>query len=259
MPAAMPLVPAPLAYPVIQLAARDSLPAFHDPAVHALARDSQPAMVDALHALPTPPLGSRKRLVAIAAASAACLAAVAVIVAVASGGSHTAAPASPVAAEKAAPKSTAPAPATSTPVAAVAPSVASAEPVVAAPVVPPPARAVPARRRFVAKPVVVDYDKAPATATPASDGDALAKARADYTAGNQHLFAGEDAAAVAAYQSAIAAYPNYAAGFRGLGLAYTASGQRADALKAFIRYVALAPTAHDVALIKKRSVALSRR
>lgn len=107
------------------------------------------------------------------------------------------------------------------------------------------------------KPVVVDYDKKP-DPTPEQD-EALTRARADYAAGNRHLFAGEAAAAIVAYRQALAAYPNYVAGYRGLGLAFAQQGDKASALDAFKTYVKLAPTAKDVALIKKRIASLSLR
>ncbi|MEP6865537.1 MAG: tetratricopeptide repeat protein [Deltaproteobacteria bacterium] len=107
------------------------------------------------------------------------------------------------------------------------------------------------------KPVVVDYDKKP-DPTPEQD-EALARARADYATGNHHLFAGETDAAIVAYRQALEAYPNYVAGYRGLGLAYAQQGNRASALLAFKTYVKLAPTAKDVALINKRIANLSVR
>jgi len=107
------------------------------------------------------------------------------------------------------------------------------------------------------KPVVVDYDKKP-DPTPDQD-EALTRARADYATGNRHLFAGETAAAIVSYRQALAAYPNYVAGYRGLGLAFAQQGNKASALDAFKTYVKLAPTAKDVALIKKRIANLSLR
>jgi hypothetical protein len=105
------------------------------------------------------------------------------------------------------------------------------------------------------KPVIVDYDKKP-DPTPEQD-EALSRARADYATGNHHLFAGETDAAIAAYRQALDAYPNYVAGYRGLGLAYAQQGNRVSALLAFKTYVKLAPTAKDVALINKRIANLS--
>ena len=98
------------------------------------------------------------------------------------------------------------------------------------------------------KPVVVDYDKQNAE-TPLDRDDSLARARTAYATGNQHLFAGDTGAAISAYRQALATYPNYAAGYRGLGLAFSQ--------KAFKTYLNLAPTAKDVALIKKRIAGLS--
>jgi Flp pilus assembly protein TadD len=105
------------------------------------------------------------------------------------------------------------------------------------------------------KPVIVDYDKKP-DPTPEQD-EALSRARADYATGNHHLFAGETDAAIVAYRKALEAYPNYVAGYRGLGLAYAQQGNRASALLAFKTYVKLAPAAKDVALINKRIANLS--
>ena len=51
---------------------------------------------------------------------------------------------------------------------------------------------------------------------------------------------------------ALAAYPGYVAGYRGLGLAYAQAGDRTAALDAFKTYVKLAPTAKDVELVQKR-------
>jgi tetratricopeptide (TPR) repeat protein len=107
------------------------------------------------------------------------------------------------------------------------------------------------------KPVIVDYDKKP-DPTPEQD-EALTRARTDYAAGNHHLFAGETDAAISSYRQALAAYPNYVAGYRGLGLAFAQQGNKASALDAFKTYVKLAPTAKDVALIKKRIANLSPR
>ena len=50
--------------------------------------------------------------------------------------------------------------------------------------------------------------------------ESLERARVSYASGNQHLFAGETGAAIVAYRQALAAYPNYVAGYRGLGLAF---------------------------------------
>jgi hypothetical protein len=112
------------------------------------------------------------------------------------------------------------------------------------------------RRSFRAKkPVVLDYDKKQ-DPTPSQD-EALARARAAYATGNQHLFAGQADAAIVSYNQALADYPSYVAGYRGLGLAYAQQGNRGAALTAFKTYVSLAPNAKDVALIEKRISRLS--
>jgi hypothetical protein len=114
----------------------------------------------------------------------------------------------------------------------------------------------PVKRRISSKkPVVVDYDKK-LDPVPSQD-ESLASARAAYASGNQHLFAGETDAAITAYKKALEDYPTYAAGYRGLGLAYTQHSDRVAALTAFKAYVKLAPAAKDMALIFKRMARLS--
>ena len=112
------------------------------------------------------------------------------------------------------------------------------------------------------KKVVLEYDTptheaAKATPAPAEDAAAVARARASYAAGNKRLFAGDAAGAVHAYQQALAAYPGYVAGYRGLGLAYAQQGDKAKALQAFHTYLSSVPGAKDAPLIKKRVTALS--
>jgi Flp pilus assembly protein TadD len=122
-----------------------------------------------------------------------------------------------------------------------------------------PAKKSVATRRFSRsrKPVVVDYDKKPSS--PLDVDEALAQARAAYANGNQHLFAGEGREAVAEYRRALSDYPSYAAGYRGLGLAFAQLDDKPAAIAAFKTYVKLAPTAKDVALIQKRIRNLSAR
>jgi tetratricopeptide (TPR) repeat protein len=91
---------------------------------------------------------------------------------------------------------------------------------------------------------------------PDDDGATLEKARTAYADGNQHLFAGDLAGAIDAYQQALAIEPTFFAGYRGLGLAYAQQHEVAKALQAFRKYVGSAPTAKDVPLIKQRIVAL---
>ncbi len=102
----------------------------------------------------------------------------------------------------------------------------------------------------------MDYDRAPRSSSLDSDRT-LAKARSIYADGNQRLFAGDTSGAIGQYRQALVAYPNYAASYRGIGLAYAQQANRPAALEAFKTYLRLAPTAKDVALIKKRIANLS--
>jgi tetratricopeptide (TPR) repeat protein len=88
------------------------------------------------------------------------------------------------------------------------------------------------------------------------DEPAVEQARAAYATGNESLFAGDFDAAIESYRQAIGFAPSYAAGHRGLGLAYAEQGDTAAALKAFRTYLSLAPHAKDVALIKRRIAGL---
>jgi len=237
------------------------VPARHEPTEPRIDRRSLIATV-----FPTPK--SRKRGLLIAAGA---LAAILVVVLVATGGSAKATTEPTVAKAKRTPpteSSTALAatPTTSStttpdkPTAAAAATVATAEPAATPAATPNPTAKKPVAQRRISrgkKPVVVDYDKKQ-DPTPSQD-EALTRARAEYAAGNRHLFAGETAAAVVSYRQALAAYPNYVAGYRGLGLAFTQQGNKASALDAFKTYVKLAPTAKDVALINKRIASLSVR
>ena len=136
--------------------------------------------------------------------------------------------------------------------------VASSEPVPP----PTPRRTAP---RIAGKQVVLEYDsqaRDPAR-TPSSnargDSAAIGKARRSYNAGNQRLFAGDPAGAIRAYQQALAIYPGYVAGYRGLGLAYAQQGDKPKALAALRTYVRIVPAAKDVPLIKKRIAGLQAR
>ncbi|HUS33390.1 MAG TPA: tetratricopeptide repeat protein [Kofleriaceae bacterium] len=112
------------------------------------------------------------------------------------------------------------------------------------------------------KQVVLEYDNQareaaplPSTATKA-DQNAISKARNSYAAGNQRLFAGDADGAIRYYKEALAYYPAYVAGYRGLGLAYSQQGDKPAALKAFRTYVSSVPSAKDAGLIRKRITAL---
>jgi tetratricopeptide (TPR) repeat protein len=110
--------------------------------------------------------------------------------------------------------------------------------------------------------VIVDYNTRPNDPPPpglvAQDEEdpAIGEARGAYRTGNQRLFSGDLTGAVRSYHEALDIYPGYVGGYRGLGLAYEELGDSASALEALKSYVAAAPGARDVALIKKRIVHL---
>jgi Flp pilus assembly protein TadD len=204
----------------------------------------------------------RSRGVVIGVAAAAVIAIVVAVAALGSHGSSDSKQATIVATS--ASKATAPVDSTAThatrPGAGTMPAPATTAAVEA--VTPPPkspVKAPVATRRFSRsrKPVVVDYDKKPSS--PVDVDEALAQARAAYANGNQHLFAGEGREAVAEYRRALSIYPSYAAGYRGLGLAFAQLDEKPSAIAAFKTYVKLAPTAKDVALIQKRIRNLAAR
>jgi tetratricopeptide (TPR) repeat protein len=122
---------------------------------------------------------------------------------------------------------------------------------------PPPPKPKPRPPTINGKRVVVEYDNAAhkaeaAKTAPVEDANAVSKARTQYNLGNQRLFAGDANGAVTAYRAALATFPGYVAGYRGLGLAYMQLGNNAEAAKALQTYVRAAPNAKDTALIKKR-------
>jgi tetratricopeptide (TPR) repeat protein len=112
-----------------------------------------------------------------------------------------------------------------------------------------------ARRRL---PVVVDYDApprrkaAPAPAAKAAPGADLEAAREAYREANRHYWFGQFAPAEQYYRKAIADYPGYAAGYRGLGLLHQRRGDRQRAIEAFTRYLKMAPGARDGDQIRER-------
>ena len=115
------------------------------------------------------------------------------------------------------------------------------------------------------KKVVLEYDPKPADPKPASTEPRpakrpgqVARARKAYHHGNQRLFSGDDAGAIAAYREALRIYPGYVAGYRGLGLAYEEKGDKRQALEALRTYVRTVPNAKDVGLIQKRIEHLER-
>lgn len=136
----------------------------------------------------------------------------------------------------------------------------AAEPAAAHPA---PPKRVAAARTLGGKKVVLEYDTAPKATPkqPAKKGDdsaSIASARNAYLSGNRRLFAGDAEGAIRLYRQALAIYPGYVAGYRGLGLAYAQKGDKANALRAFRTYIRAVPAAKDVPLIRKRVAALQR-
>ena len=89
----------------------------------------------------------------------------------------------------------------------------------------------------------------PSAAAPATSGR---DPRPLYEKGNTLLFSGDAKGASAAYREAVRLAPNDPIGFRGLGLAYEQQGETVPAIKAFRRYLKLAPNAPDFAIIHRR-------
>ena len=278
-------VPRPQSYPVIptQPAALQAwntpLPQrLPDEPIAAPAAPTWPSAASLVHDPAAEPTATRtplvrRRGVVIAIAAAAVIA---IVIAISASNSHDSAdskqPALAAAtsapkpdpttarAPAAAPAAASPAPAASTTVAVAAPVDPIAPSTSTSPSPSPKAKAPTTAHRISRsrKPVVVDYDKKPVS-SPLDDDQALAQARAIYSIGNQHLFAGEGRDAITEYRKALAIYPSYAAGYRGLGLAFTQLDDKPSAVAAFKTYVKLAPSAKDVALIQKRIRNLSVR
>ena len=130
---------------------------------------------------------------------------------------------------------------------------------------PPPASSAPANRpgprpakQLGGKKLVVEYIEresevpAPGLVAKAAEDPAIGRARSAYLSGNQKLFTGDAESAILAYRQALALYPGYVGGYRGLGLAYAQLGDTPKALDAFKTYVTAVPNARDIALIRKR-------
>ena len=217
------------------------------------------------HRIPTEGIArpQRKRVILFAFGAGALVTAVVAIVLVTRNSDSRDTPSPPAESVVIAPPAPTPPPAPATPTAlpaAAAPAAVSETPPPAPPAAaPPPSPASSALRKpatLGGKPVVVEYDNAAhhVEAAPArpEDVQAVGKARAAYDVGNHRLFAGDANSAVQAYRAALADFPGYVAGYRGLGLAYMELGNNAEAIKALQTYVRAAPNAKDVALIKKR-------
>ena len=115
---------------------------------------------------------------------------------------------------------------------------------------------------FGGKQVVLDYDTQAREAKPVAgatqdEQSAIAKARGAYATGNSKLFAGDADGAIKAYRQALAYYPAYVAGYRGLGLAFAQKVDNAKAVQALRTYVGTVPSAKDAAIIRKRIQMLS--
>jgi hypothetical protein len=89
----------------------------------------------------------------------------------------------------------------------------------------------------------------PSAAAPATSGG---DPRPLYEKGNTLLFSGDAKGAIVAYREAGRLAPTDPIGFRGLGLAYELQGETVPAIKAFRRYLKLAPNAPDFAIIHRR-------
>lgn len=113
--------------------------------------------------------------------------------------------------------------------------------------------------------VVLDYDAAsgpkPASSTPLPEGadDAVARARTLYRRGTEKLFAGDNSGAVRDYQAAIAAYPDYIGGYRGLGVGWERLNDAPRAIAAFNIYLRTVPNARDAPQIRQRIERLERK
>ena len=202
---------------------------------------------------------NRKKLLVAGGAGALIIVAVAISIAARGGSNDTPPPPKPAAPQLAAvapAPAPEPAPVTTAPPAPVPPPAPVEADASDTTPKPPPAPHRPAT--LGGKPVVVEYDNSAthhaeaAAPTRAEDEAAVGKARAMYNEGNQRLFAGDANGAVQAYRGALDAFPGYVAGYRGLGLAYMELGNNPEAVKALQTYVRAAPTAKDVALVKKR-------
>jgi Tetratricopeptide repeat len=117
----------------------------------------------------------------------------------------------------------------------------------------------PARRLVVDYTARLDEPAPPSLVAQTEEDPAIGRARNAYTTGNQLLFVGDLDSAVRAYREALAIYPGYVGGYRGLGLAYEQLGDTTNALASFRVYVTAVPNARDIVLIKKRIAHLQRR
>ena len=112
----------------------------------------------------------------------------------------------------------------------------------------------PQKKRHTARPSRSKHTRLVAhesTAAPKAADDERS-ARASYERGNQRLLTGDTAAAISAYEEAVRSAPSSPSGYRGLGLAYEKEGKIAEAVRAFRRYLKLAPSSGDRDLVARR-------
>jgi tetratricopeptide (TPR) repeat protein len=75
---------------------------------------------------------------------------------------------------------------------------------------------------------------------------------AAYRTGFQQYARGDTAGALATFQRSLAATPGYPVTYRGLGMVYEKMGNKAQARRAFHRYLQLSPSASDAKQIRER-------
>jgi hypothetical protein len=94
----------------------------------------------------------------------------------------------------------------------------------------------------------------PATATPVDPytADKKIDPNAAYKTGLQQFARGDSNGALATFRASLAANPGYAPTWRGIGMVYEKIGKNAQARTAFQKYLQLAPTAGDAAMIRER-------
>ena len=115
---------------------------------------------------------------------------------------------------------------------------------------PAPTRALPMPSNAVAIDAAVEAPPIEAPPPPRGNPEPLFKS------GLRTLFKGDAKAALALFEKARDADPDYAPTYRGLGLAHEKLGDNGAARTAFARYLELAPNAEDAPAIKKRLQAL---
>ena len=77
-------------------------------------------------------------------------------------------------------------------------------------------------------------------------------ANAAYKAGIQQFARGDSNGALSTFKQSLAAHPDFAPTWRGIGMVYEKLGKRSQAKNAFKRYLTLAPSAGDAESIRER-------